>query len=203
MQVKCNHLRTLWPKIGADEADYIIASYRPMPFSEIEDDFVAKGTSLPIDPYLDITFTGKFVQDERRGPAFVVSSYTTAVKKTRASVLGYLSSGLVKGVGPAIAKRIVDAFGLEAIDILEQNPERLREVSGIGEKTLEQMIESLYDNREIHQIMKYLGQFDISVNKARRIVKKYGAKALEIVRNDILLFCAKKEELGGKSRRDK
>ena len=189
MQVKCNHVRTLWPKTGADEADYIIAVYRPEPFSEIEDEFVAKGTSLPIDPCLDITFHGKFVQDEKRGPAFVVKSYTTAVKKTRASVLGYLSSGLVKGVGPEIAKRIVDKFGVDAIEILEQDPQRLREVKGIGEKTLEQMIESLYNNREIHQIMQYLGQFDISINKARRIVKKYGAKSLEVVRNDIYHLC--------------
>ena len=189
MQVKCNHVRTLWPKTGADESDYIIAIYQPAPFSEIEDEFVAKGTSLPIDPHLDITFTGKFVQDEKRGLAFVVKSYTTAVKKTRASVLGYLSSGLIKGVGPEIAKRIVDVYGIDAIEVLEQNPERLREVKGIGEKTLEQMIESLYNNREIHQIMQYLGQFDISINKARRIVKKYGARSLEIVRGDIYHLC--------------
>jgi exodeoxyribonuclease V alpha subunit len=189
VQVECNHVRTLWPKAGAEESDYIIAIYRPIMFSEIEDEFVAKGTSLPTDPYLDITFQGKFVQDEKRGPAFVVKSYTTAVKKTRASVLGYLSSGLIKGVGPEIAKRIVDAFGIDAIEILENNPERLREVKGIGEKTLEQMIESLYDNREIHSIMKCLGQFDISINKARRIVKKYGANALEVVRNDIYHLC--------------
>jgi len=189
MQVECNHVRTLWPKAGAEELDYIIAIYRPAPGSEIDHEFVAKGTSLPTDPYLDITFLGKFVQDEKRGPAFVVKSYTTAVKKTRASVLGYLSSGLIKGVGPEIAKRIVDVYGVDAIEILEQNPERLREVNGIGEKTLELMIESLYDNREIHSIMKYLGQFDISVNKARRIVKKYGSKALEVVKNDIYHLC--------------
>ena len=189
MQVECNHVRTLWPKAGAEESNYIIAVYRPATGSVIKDEFVAKGTSLPTDSYLDITFQGKFVQDEKRGPAFVVKSYTTAVRKTRASVLGYLSSGLIKGVGPEIAKRIVDAYGIDAIEILEQNPERLREVKGIGEKILGQMIESLYDNREIHSIMKYLGQFDISINKARRIVKKYGARALEVVRGDIYHLC--------------
>jgi len=189
VQVNCSHLRTLWPKSGIEESDYIIAVYRPAPFCEIEEDFVAKGNSLPTDPYLDITFQGKLINDEKRGPAFVVKSYTTSVKKTRASVLGYLSSGLIKGVGPEIAKRIVDAFGIDAVEILEQNPERLREVKGIGEKTLEQMMESLYNNREIHSIMKYLGQYDISVNKARRIVKKYGAKSLEVVKNDIYHLC--------------
>ena len=188
-QVECNHVRTLWPKTGADAADYIIAVYQPVPGSGIGDEFVAKGSSLPIDPHLNITFLGKLVQDEKRGPAFLVKSYTTAVQKTRASILGYLSSGLVKGVGPGIAKRIVDTFGLNAIEILEQDPERLREVKGIGEKTLEQMTESLYNNREIHSIMKYLGQHDISTNKARRIVKKHGAKSLEIVKNDIYHLC--------------
>jgi exodeoxyribonuclease V alpha subunit len=163
--------------------------YRPVPFSEIEDEFVAKGTFLPTDPYLNITFTGKIVKDDKKGPAFVVKSYTTAVKKTCASVLGYLSSGLIKGVGPEIAKRIVDAFGIDAVDILENNPEKLRQVKGIGGKTLEQMMESLYDNREIHSIMQYLGQYDISINKARRIVKKYGARSLEVVQNDIYHLC--------------
>ena len=189
MRVECTHIRTLWPKPGMEESDYIIAVYKAEPFSEIEGEFVAKGTSLPTDPYLNITFQGKMVQDDKKGPAFVVKSYTTAVKKTRASVLGYLSSGLIKGVGPEIAKRIVDAYGIDAVEILEQNPEKLREVNGIGEKTLEGMMASLCDNREIHSIMKYLGQYDISTNKARRIVKKYGARALEIVRNDIYHLC--------------
>ena len=189
MQVECSHLRTLWPKPGAEESDYIIAVYKPLPGGDVKDEFVAKGNSLPTDPYLDITFQGKFVLDEKRGSAFVVKSYVATVKRTRANVLGYLSSGLIKGVGPEIAKRIVDVFGVEAIDVLEKNPERLREVSGIGEKTLAQMMESLYENREIHSIMKYLGQYDISINKARRIVKKYGDKSLEVIRNDIYHLC--------------
>ncbi len=66
MQIECTHKRTLWPKPGMEESDYVIAVYEAVAFSEIEGEFVAKGNSLPTDPYLNITFQGKMVQDEKR-----------------------------------------------------------------------------------------------------------------------------------------
>ena len=187
MQIECCHVRTLFKK---PDVDFVIAVYRPYDFQELEQDFVAKGNALPTDPSLDITFEGRYVEDDKgRGPSFLVKSYTTKVRKTRGNVLGYLSSGAVKGVGPALAKSIVDTFGLDAIEVLEKNPERLKEVSGIGEQNLQMIMESFAENREINDLMLHLGQFDISVNKARRIVKRFGAQSLEIVQNDVYNLC--------------
>jgi exodeoxyribonuclease V alpha subunit len=187
MQIECSHIRTLFKK---PDVDFVIAVYRPLDFQELEQDFVAKGNALPTDFSLDITLEGTYTEDDKgRGPAFLVKSYTTRVKKTRGNILGYLSSGAIKGVGPALAKNIVDTFGLGAVEILEKNPERMREVSGIGEHTLQMIMESFAENREINDLMLHLGQFDISVNKARRIYKRFGAQSLEIVRNDIYTLC--------------
>lgn len=205
MQLECEYVKTLWPKPDMEvETDFVIAKYRPVPDSEYKDEFVAKGNSLPVDSFFDITLEGSFNDDDKYGLNFIVKSFTTSVRKTRANVLGYLASGIIKGVGPANAKKIVDHFGVDAIDILENDPERLREVSGIGEKVLEDITESFEENREINALMLYVGQYyreeavtnsqmkvksPISVNKARRIVNHFGSKALEVVKNDIYNLC--------------
>ena len=195
MRLECEYLMTLWPKPGMEvETDYIIAKYRPKPGSEVKDDFVAKGNALPVDSFFDITLEGGFTDDGTHGPAFVVTAFTTTVRKTTGNVLGYLSSGIIKGVGPTNAKKIVEHFGVDAIEILETDPGRLREVSGIGEKVLEDITESFEENREISDLMLYVGQYyheksPISLNKARRIVKHFGGKALEVVKNDIYHLC--------------
>lgn len=186
MKIRCSHIRTLFSQ---PDVDYIIAVYLAELGGEVEGEFVAKGNSLPLDPFLDITLDGEFADDKQGRTALVVKSCTARVRRTRANVLGYLSSGAIKGIGPALAKDIVDAFGLEAVDVLEQNPERLREISGIGEHKLKMIMESFEENREIQDLMQYLGQFDISVNKAQRIVKKFGARSLEILQNDIYYLC--------------
>ncbi len=195
MRLACEYLKTLWPRADMEvETDFIIAKYRPKPGSEVKDDFVAKGNALPVDSFFDITLEGGFTDDGTHGPAFAVTSFTTEVRKTTGNVLGYLASGIIKGVGPANAKKIVEHFGVDAIEILEKDPGRLREVSGIGEKVLEDITESFEENREISDLMLYVGQYyydksPISINKARRIVKHFGTKALEVIKNDIYHLC--------------
>ena len=190
MQLGCRFKKVLWPRTEEEAArtDYIIAVYRARNGDGIWEDVVAKGNGLPTDPNLEIVLAGQMVTEQGR-TAFKVSNYATSVIKTRESVLGYLSSGVIKGVGREIAKRIVDHFGVDAVDILENNPERLLEVSGIGPSVLEEIKESFYENREIHGLMQYLGQYKISVNKAKRIVGKFGARSLEIVRSDLYHLC--------------
>lgn len=203
MQLACEYLETVWPKPNMEvETDFRIVRYKPLPGGEQESVFSAKGSGLPEHNFFDVTLEGRFVKDDRYGDTFVVKSFHTAVKRTRANVLGYLASGVIKGVGPSIAKKIVEHFGVEALEILEQNPERLREVSGIGEKVLEDITGSFVENREINALMLYVGQYyaddlgqdgkaksPISKNKAKRIVTHFGERALEIVQSDIYHLC--------------
>lgn len=203
MRLACEYVSTLWPKPGMEvETDFRIARYRPLPGEKYTAEIIAKGEGLPEYNFFEITLEGKMVSDPQYGDTFVVSSFETTVKKTRANILGYLASGAVKGVGPAVAKRIVDHFGVETLDILEKDPSRLREVSGIGEKVLQDMVGSFEEHREINALMLYVGQYygealsgqlpaksPITTNKAKRIVDHFGSRALEVVKSDIYHLC--------------
>lgn len=194
MRLACEYVGTLWPKAGMEvETDFRIVRYRPLPGEEYTAEIVAKGEGLPEHNFFEIALEGKMVSDTQYGDTFLVSSFETKVKRTRANILGYLASGAVKGVGPAVAKRIVDHFGENALDILEQDPSRLREVSGIGEKVLHDMVNSFEAHREINALMLYVGQYygealsgelvaksPMTVNKAKRIVDHFGLSLIHI-----------------------
>ena len=207
MQLVCEYLETKWPRPDMEtDSDYRIVNYKPIEGSEHTQIFTAKGNGLPEHNCFEITLSGSFVSDKKYGDTFVVKNFTTKVKHTRANVLGYLSSNMVKGIGPALAKRIVDHFGVEALDILENDPERLREVSGIGEQVVLDIAGSFTENREINTLMLYVGEFyadelnsdpnaksPISKKKAHRIVEHFGDQALEVIKQDIYNLC----EVGG------
>jgi exodeoxyribonuclease V alpha subunit len=178
-----------------------IVRYRPAPGSEYTRDFTAKGKGLPEHNCFEVMLEGRFVKDDKNGETFIVKDFQTKVKPTRANILGYLASGAVKGIGATIAKRIVDHFGDESLNILEHAPDRLREVSGIGEQTLEDIKRSFSENHEINAVLLYVGQFyadeignpdaksPISKKKAKRIVDHFGGQALEVIRQDIYHLC--------------
>ena len=203
MRLACEYVGTLWPKPGMEvETDFRIVRYRPLSGEEYTGEIIAKGEGLPEHNFFEIALEGKMVSDPQYGDTFLVSSFETKVKRTRANILGYFASGAVKGVGPAVAKRIVDHFGENALDILEQDPSRLREVSGIGEKVLHDMVNSFEAHREINALMLYVGQYygealsgelvaksPMTVNKAKRIVDHFGSRALEVVKSDIYHLC--------------
>ena len=203
MQLACEYVETLWPKSGMEvETEFRIVRYKPLSGEAVFHEFVAKGDGLPESNFFEIVLDGKMVSDAQYGDTFVVRSFQTKVKRTQANILGYLASGAVKGVGPAVAKKIVAHFGTEALDILENNPQRLREVSGIGDKVLAEITESFEENREINALLLYVGQYyadalcsdpaaksPLTLNKARKIVAHFGNRALEVIRSDIYHLC--------------
>lgn len=203
MQLACEYVQTLWPKPGQEvESEFRIVRYQPLPGGEITHEFTAKGEGIPESNYFEITLDGRLISDAQYGNTFVVQSFQTKVKRTRENILGYLASGAVKGVGPAVAKKIVDHFGDEALDVLENDPKRLREVSGIGDKVLEEITGSFEENREINELMLYVGQYygstlsndpaakcPVTLNKARKIVNHFGGRAMEVIRADIYHLC--------------
>ena len=93
----------------------------------------------------------------------------------------YLGSGLIKGIGPAYAGRIVDHFGKKTIDILDNHPERLAEVPGIGQKRIEKIKTSWFEQKEIKNIMLFLQSYNVSTSLATKIFKHYGNQAIAIV----------------------
>ncbi len=203
MRLACEYLQTLWPKAGMEvETEFRIVRYQPLSGEKYSCEVTAKGEGLPESNYFEIVLDGDMVSDAQYGDTFLVRSFQTRVKRTKENVLGYLASGAVKGVGPAVAKKIVEHFGVEALEILEHDPKRLREVSGIGEKVLEEITSSFEENREVNALLLYIGQYyanalssdpnakcPVTLNKARKIVAHFGDRAMEVIRSDIYHLC--------------
>lgn len=127
---------------------------------------------------------GDWKLDHRYGQQFVAEKWSETLPATVYGLEKYLGSGLIKGVGPLFAKRIVRHFGADALNIIETAPERLIEVEGIGEKRVAWIAESWEKQKEIKNIMFFLQENDISTSHAARIYAKYGNAAIQIIREN-------------------
>ncbi len=131
-----------------------------------------------------LRFIGRFVVNPRYGRQFAFSSAAEQVPASEAGLIGYLSSGLIKGMGPAMAQRVVQAFGADTMRILDEEPERLLGIPGIGRKNMEGIIESWRQHRGISGLIQFLQPHGISPAYGVRIYNSYGARAIDMVREN-------------------
>jgi exodeoxyribonuclease V alpha subunit len=127
---------------------------------------------------------GLWVDDKKFGRQFKVLDYRATTPATAYAIERYLASGLVKGIGPAFAKRLVARFGLETLEIIEKEPLRLREVSGVGPKRIDRICQAWQTQREIKSVMLFLQGLGISSAFAARIYKQYGDRAVTAIREN-------------------
>ena len=139
-------------------------------------------SSVPVGSTLSLT--GTWIRDSRYGKQFKLQSYEIVKPNTLNGIERYLGSGLIKGIGPAFAARIVSRFGLKTLDILERDPGRLREVAGLGRTRADRIKKAWQEQKEIHRIMVFLQGHGISATYAVKIFKTYGRKALVVVKNN-------------------
>lgn len=121
---------------------------------------------------------------KRYGEQLEVVSYQELLPTSREGVIHYLSSRFVKGLGPALAEQIVDRFGDETIAVLDDAPERLLEVPGIGPKRLEQVRESWQASRQVRALMMFLSEHGVGPGMAVRIHQRYGDEAISRIKAD-------------------
>ena len=131
-----------------------------------------------------LSLTGSWITDSRYGKQFKLQNYEIVRPNTINGIERYLGSGLIKGIGPAYATRIVSQFGLKTLDILENDPGRLSEVAGLGRTRVERIKKAWQEQKEIHSIMVFLQGHGISATYAVKIFKTYGRKALTVVKNN-------------------
>jgi len=124
---------------------------------------------------------GTWTQHAQWGKQMQVARYEVIRPATAFAIEKYLGSGMVKGVGPVTAKRIVNKFGDESLDIIEHHPRKLLTVPGLGEKTLAKITQAWHDQREIKNIMLFLQGHGVSPAYAVKIYRAYGAKSIEVV----------------------
>ena len=150
--------------------------------------FTAVGYRLPATDAVDVELDGKW-ETGKYGMQLAVESFSELIPHTKEGIVGYLSSGLIKGIGPGIAKSIVAKFGLNALDILDSNPGRLTEIRGISEKKLEKIKASYSESRAIRDIVAYLSPFGITVKKAVKIHHEFGAQTMDVLKTRPFALC--------------
>ena len=107
------------------------------------------GNLLGVQPGENLRLTGRWILDRRFGEQFQVGAFETLKPATLVGIERYLGSGLVRGLGPVMAKRLVEGFGLETLEIIDRHPERLSEVEGIGPVRIAALRKAWVEQREI------------------------------------------------------
>ena len=125
--------------------------------------------------------SGRWVNDRTHGVQFRADFLRAAPPTTAEGIEKYLASGMIKGIGPVYAKKLVKAFREQVFDVIEQKPERLKEVDGIGPKRADSIVAAWADQKAIREIMIFLHSHGVGTSRAVRIFKTYGADAIRLI----------------------
>ena len=128
-----------------------------------------------------ITATGEWFNDRTHGLQFKARFLKTTPPTTAEGIEKYLSSGMIRGIGPVYAKKMVKAFGEQVFDIIEANPERLREIDGIGVVRAQRITAAWAEQKAVREIMVFLHSNGVGTARAVRIYKTYGADAIQVM----------------------
>ena len=154
------------------------------------EEFTAVGTMPFLNEGDTAEFTGEFTVHATYGEQFKVESFERKAPQNKAAILRYLSSGTIKGVGPSTAARIVEKFGEESLQVIDENPTALATIKGISLSKAMSINEEYRKQYGIRDIMLMLSKFNISPDKCVNIYKKYGAKSIEVIRANPYVLCA-------------
>ncbi|MBV0888921.1 ATP-dependent RecD-like DNA helicase [Komagataeibacter oboediens] len=128
-----------------------------------------------------VQMSGRWFNDHTHGLQFKVEFLKASPPTTVEGIERYLGSGMIRGIGPVYAKKLVKAFGEAVFDLIEQEPERLREVTGIGPKRAERIVGGWADQKVIREIMLFLHSNGVGTSRAVRIFKTYGQDAVQLI----------------------
>ena len=160
------------------------------------DDLVTITGTLPYIGEGDlVTVWGKWVHNPKYGRQFKVEQAEKQLPADKASMLRYLSSGTIKGIGPKTAQRIIDAFGEEAFDIIENHPDWLAEINGITPKRAREISEEFKNKAGIRSAMLFFREYFGAVTTVR-IYKKWGSSAVDVAKSNPYMLCEEIEGIG-------
>lgn len=159
-------------------------------------EYTLVGTCPGIEPGENIKATGHESTHEIYGSQFVIEHYQTVAPKSREAIERYLGSGAIKGIGAAMANRIVEKFGDDTMRIIEEEPERLAEVKGISERKAMDIAANVSSKKEMQDGVMFLQNYGISVNLAGKIFATYGNEMYDIIRQNPYKLAEDIEGLG-------
>lgn len=195
MICKFEHRQYVNPSNGYTVADYCSKELNQIPKEGVKLDygsevvFTAVGMELPCLDDAEIQIEGRWETSARYGVQLRVERFQVILPKTREGIIGYLSSDLVKGIGPVTARAIVSRFGEDTFRVLDKEPHKLLSVKGITEQKLEMILESYRNSEEIRQLMAALAPFKVTPKKAEKIWQHFGYEAVEIVKKSPYRLC--------------
>jgi exodeoxyribonuclease V alpha subunit len=165
----------------SEESGFTIAKLRVNGHSDL---VTVVGNLLGPVPGETLKIRGEWVRHPKYGEQFKVLQYKTAVPASVHGIEKYLASGLIKGIGPVMAKRIVSRFGVKTLELIEEDIGKLSLVEGIGEKRIRMIKRAWDEQKEIRDVMLFLQSHGVSSGFATKIFKQYGDRAIEIVRQN-------------------
>ena len=157
-------------------------------FSDDKIHFTAVGYHLVSTNVVEVELDGNW-EKSKHGLQLSVTTCKQIVPTDQAGVLAYLSSGIIKGVGPEIAKAIVAKFGDKTMEVLDQNPQQLLSIRGIARTKLKTIVASYEETKALSDLMIYLAPFGVSMKKAAMIKEEFGDQSLQIVKTDPFQLC--------------
>lgn len=137
----------------------------------------------------ELTLTGYYVTHPRYGSQFKVMMFERRLPATASAICKYLGSGIIKGIGPAMARRMVEKFEDKTLEIIEHSPERLAEVNGISKKKAEQIAADFQRIFGVRTLMMYLSKYGITPSESIMIWKTWGAIGLELIQSNPYVLC--------------
>lgn len=173
----------------SEETGYVVAK-----LNVGNETFTITGNMLLLKESQNIKAQGEWINHKQYGKQFKVEEFTEVLPESVEGIERYLSTGVIKGIGPITAKKIVAHFGAETLKILDNNINRLREVEGIGEKKFEIIKESYEEQKDLKEITMFFQQHGLSINQTLKIYKKYGLNAIDIVKENPYKLC---EDISG------
>jgi exodeoxyribonuclease V alpha subunit len=142
------------------------------------------GNLFSVNPGENLLLTGHWVDHKRFGRQFRIETFSVVSPTTIEGIQRYLASSLIKGIGPVLARRLTDRFGEDTLEVIENEPDRLREVEGVGEAKIRQIRSSWDAQREIRHIMLFLQTYGIGQGLAVRIYRHYGNQAIPMLKEN-------------------
>lgn len=145
---------------------------------------VVVGLMAGLKAGMHVDVDGEYQDNSRFGRQLKASSWSESKPSDVKGIERYLSSGLIKDVGPVIAHEIVKTFGEEALDIMDNSPERLVEVKGIGKKRLESIVAAAKEQKDIRTVMVWMKRYDLPNALANRVFQKYGTESIAVIKEN-------------------
>lgn len=178
----------------SDDTGYTVLKFRV--YNEVH---TAVGPVPQIKEGQNLKIKGSWMAHHQFGRQFKIEEFEEILPTSVEGIERYLASGVIHGIGPVTAKKIVGKFGEKTLEILDNNINKLKEIEGIGKKKLDIIIESYMEQRELKNISIFLQTHGLSINQCLKVYKKYGAMSIDIVKENPYVLCDEISGIGFKT----